>query len=118
MSTDPRTSPARAIVAPVPCSTKTSKSASLAMNPNISGTPAIEAAAMVVTTSTPRQPGPGRGSQRTSRVPRWWSTMPTTMNEAALNAPWASSMMQPATSAVGVPHPNTAIMKPSWLIVP
>ena len=44
--------------------------------------------------------------------------MPTTMNEAALKAPWASSMMQPATSAVGVPHPNTAIMKPSWLIVP
>ena len=44
--------------------------------------------------------------------------MPTTMNAAALKAPWASSITLPATSAVGVPQPKTAIINPSWLTVP
>ena len=44
--------------------------------------------------------------------------MPATMKAAALKAPWASSMTQPAVSAAGVPQPNTAIISPSWLIVP
>ena len=51
-------------------------------------------------------------------MPAWWSTMPTTMKAAALNAPWASSMTHPATSASGVPQPNTATINPSWLTVP
>jgi hypothetical protein len=44
--------------------------------------------------------------------------MPTTMNAVALKAPWASSIVQPAIVVALVPQPNTAIMKPSWLIVP
>ncbi len=80
----------------MPWSTKASKSASLATNPNSSGMPAIDPAATAATASTAPQPGPGRGSRRTSRVPRWWSTMPTTMKAAALKAPWASSITQPA----------------------
>ena len=118
MNIDPTTSPTRASVPPVPWSMKASKSASLAMNPNSSGMPAIDPAATAATASTPPQPGPGRGSRRTSRVPRWWSTIPATMKAAALKAPWASSITQPAVSAAGVPQPNTAIISPSWLIVP
>ena len=53
-----------------------------------------------------------------SRVPCSWSTMPTTMNAVALNAAWARSIVQPAMVVAVVPQPNTAIMKPSWLIVP
>ena len=46
-----------------------------------------------------------------SRVPVWWSTMPTTMNSAALNAAWATSSTQPAVVAAGVPAPNRIIMQ-------
>jgi hypothetical protein len=53
-----------------------------------------------------------------SRVPASWSTMPTTMNSAALNAPWASSTTTPACARSYSPMPNSSIMNPSWLTVP
>ena len=40
------------------------------------------------------------------------------MNSAALNTAWASSSTQPAVGELGVPTPNSTIMKPSWLTVP
>ena len=50
-----------------------------------------------------RRPPAGAGRCEPSDVAGagWWSTMPTTMNVAALKAPWASSRMQPAMSADG-----------------
>ena len=48
----------------------------------------------------------------------WWSTTPTIMNSDALKMPWATSSVQPAKVASGVPTPNSTIMRPSWLIVP
>ncbi len=82
------------------------------------GNPAIEAAETSVTTTVGRQPGPGRGMRRMSRVPAWWSTMPTTMNSAALNRAWANTSSQASTTVSAVPNPNITTMKPSWLIVP
>ena len=38
-----------------------------------------------------------------SRVPVWWSMIPTTMKSVALNAAWATSSIQPAVVAAGVP---------------
>ena len=57
-------------------------------------------------------------SLRTSRVPDWWSMMPTTRNRVALNSPWARSIARPASAASGVPSPTTMVRKPSWLTVP
>ena len=53
-----------------------------------------------------------------SRVPVWWSMMPTTMNSAALNRAWPKIIATPAVVASGVPTPNRTSRKPSWLTVP
>src|SRR5690606_17621742 len=53
-----------------------------------------------------------------SRVPAWWSTIPTTMNSAALNSAWARTSSLASTTVSGVPRPNNTTMKPSWLTVP
>ncbi len=76
------------------------------MNPASGGTPAIDAALTTATTLVGPHPAPRAGSARMSRVPAWWSTMPTTMNSAALNRPWAISRAQPATVASGSPEPE------------
>ncbi len=47
-----------------------------------------------------------------------WSTMPTTMNNAALNSACAVSMAMPASAPLLVPNPTMAIRNPSWLTVP
>ena len=62
--------------------------------------------------------GPGRGRRRMSRVPVWWSMMPTTMNSAALNRAWASTSSHASTTVSAVPRPNITTMNPSWLMVP
>ncbi len=90
----------------------------MATNPNSSGKPAIDAADTTVTTMTGRHPGPGRRSSRMSRVPAWWSTMPTTMNRAALNSACASTSSHASTTVSAVPRPNITTMNPSWLTVP
>ena len=48
---------------------RAAKSSSLAMNPKVSGTPAIEAADTAVTALTGRQAGPQGRRRRRSRVP-------------------------------------------------
>ena len=54
-----------------------------------------------------------------SRVPVWWSMMPTTMNSAALNSGVREQHDAcPAVVASGVPAPNRTMRKPSWLTVP
>lgn len=53
-----------------------------------------------------------------SRVPVVWSMIPTTMNSAALNIAWATTIVMPASAASRVPRPTRTIMKPSWLTVP
>ena len=71
----------------------------------------------------PRRPRPHdrsrRGIRRRSRVPNWWSRMPTTMNVGGLEARRgrAAAPHRPP-SPPAVPMPNTATMKPSWLTVP
>jgi hypothetical protein len=82
------------------------------------GKPAIEAADTSVTTTVGRQPGPGRGIRRMSRVPVWCSTMPATRNSAALNRACASTSSQASTTVAAVPSPNMTTMNPSWLTVP
>ena len=42
-------------------------------------------------------------SRRRSRVPVWWSTIPTTMNRVALNSACATSIARPASAAARVP---------------
>ncbi|CAM5741963.1 hypothetical protein SHIRM173S_02197 [Streptomyces hirsutus] len=53
-----------------------------------------------------------------SRVPVWWSTIPTDRNSADLNAACASSITSPASAAVRVPAPSRAVSRPSSLTVP
>lgn len=95
-----------------------SRAASLATNPISGGTPAIEAPASTATAHTHGIARPTALSERRSRPPAAWSTMPTTRNSAALNSACAGSMATPARAAASVPAPNRMVRKPSWLTVP
>ena len=88
------------------------------MKPASIGMPAIDAALIVATILVGVHPRPTGGSSRMSRVPVWWSRMPTTMNSAALNTAWDMRITMPAVVIAGLPAPNSTIMKPSWLTVP
>jgi hypothetical protein len=78
----------------------------------------MDAALTSATTRVGVHPESRNGSSRMSRVCASWSTIPTTMNSAALNSPWASTNAHPAAVASGWPMPRRTTMKPSWLIVP
>ena len=82
-----------------------------------SGRPAIEAAAIIA--SVPvigiSQSRPPR--RRASRVPVSWSTMPAHMNSAALKVAWLRMWNTAATAAIGVPMPNSMVIRPRWLTV-
>ena len=78
----------------------------------------MDAAPMPATMPSARDERNTPESWRTSRVPDWWSMIPTTRNRVALNSPWASSIARPARAASGVPRPTTMVRKPSWLTVP
>jgi hypothetical protein len=78
----------------------------------------MDAAPMAATTPSAREERKTPDNLRTSRVPDWWSMMPTTRNRVALNSPWARSIASPASAASGVPRPTTMVRKPSWLTVP
>ena len=73
---------------------------------------------MTETISSGRWLAPMPERVRRSRLPVSLSTMPTTMNSAALNSPWASSIAAPASAASSVPRPLIMIRKPSWETVP
>ena len=116
---EPRTRMASSAVAPPNSPWSAPSSAfSLAMKPRSGGTPAIEAAARMLTPRIGRHEASNPWRRRTSRLPTWWSMIPTTMNSAALNAPWASRSTMPAWASSYSPIPNSSIMKPSWLTVP
>jgi hypothetical protein len=83
------------------------------MNPATSGNPAMDAALTAATIFTGPQPGPSWGSVRRSRLPVSWSSIPTTMKSAALPSPWATSSTHPASTAAGVPSPNSSARYPS-----
>ena len=90
---------------------------SLERKPLSSGRPAIEAAATmasvpVIGISQSRPP-----SRRASRVPVSWSTMPATRNSAALKVQWLRMWKTAATAAIGVPMPNSMVIRPRWLTV-
>ena len=118
--TDPTTTHTSAVTASGSGSASTNavSTASLVTKPSRGGTPAMEAAPMTATTSSwgalPATPD----SRRMSRVPAWWSMMPTVRNRVALNRPWAITMASPAMAVSAVPKETTAVMNPSWLTVP
>ena len=124
VSTEPATTPARTTVPQGPYAgspakwTNASSTDSLATKPPSSGTPAMDAAPIPATTARAREDRKTPESLRMSRVPAWWSMMPTTRNSVALKSPWASSMASPASAASGFPSPTTMVRKPSWLTVP
>ena len=105
-------SPARAT------SSREAKTLSLPTKPSSGGRPAIDAPAMTAVPNSTGAERPTPDSARMSRVPAWWSTMPTTRNSVALNSAWASSIAIPARAVARVPTLKTTIRKPSWLTVP
>ena len=55
--------------------------------------------------------------RRMSRVPHSWSMIPAAMKRLALKMAWLMMWNTPATAASGVPMPNSAVMRPRWLMV-
>ncbi len=121
VNTDAATTPASTHGAHGPsdglCSS-VSKSASLATKPRNGGSAAMLAVAPAAITNSPGSRCPSQASRRMSRVPVAWSTMPTTMNRAALNIACAHSMVSPASIRSPPPEPTSTVMRPSWLTVP
>ena len=92
--------------------------ASFATKPNIGGSPAIEAAAMVAHTATTGNAFHPPESFVRSRVPARWSMMPTHRNRQDLNRAWAMSRPSAAFVMSGVPKEAMVVRKPSWETVP
>ena len=99
-------------------STNAVRTASLVTKPSSGGIPAMDAAPIMATTNNMGAVRPTPESLRMSRVPAWWSMMPTLRNRVALNRPCAMTMPMPAIAVSAVPNATTAVMKPSWLTVP
>ncbi len=82
-----------------------------------SGTPAIAAEATMASAPVCGMAFHRPFRRRMSRVPHSWSMMPAAMNSPALKVAWLMMWNTPATAASGVPMPNSAVMRPRWLIV-
>ena len=121
VNTEPNTTPARTNGANVPRDAlwaSVSKSASFATKPRNGGSAAMLAVAAAATTKSGLCRPPSHASLRMSRVPVAWSTMPTTMNSAALNMACAHSIANPASIRSLPPAPTIRVIRPSWLTVP
>ncbi len=92
-------------------------SSSLPMKPNIGGAPALDRAASnpAVAVHGIRRRRPPRVV--TSRVPDSWSTLPATMNSAALYSAWATRNTTAVLIAYVVPTPISIVRIPSTATV-
>ena len=93
------------------------KNISLEIKPLVNGTPAMEAAVIMV-----KVPVNGSSAQiplslRKSRVPVSWSIIPAIMNKAALKVAWLMIWKMAAATASGEPIPSRHTIRPKWLMV-
>ena len=93
------------------------KNISFDRNPLVSGTPAIDAAATMVSVAVNGMKDHRPPSWRMSREWVSWSTMPAIMNSEALNVAWLSTWNTAATAARDEPRPTRKVIRPRWLTV-
>ncbi|MCY1382934.1 hypothetical protein D9M69_710110 [compost metagenome] len=97
--------------------TVSAKNISFDRKPLSSGTPAIEALAMMASVPVMGMSRIRPLSLRMSRVPVSWSMMPAAMNSEALKVAWFMTWNTAATAASGLLRPSSSVIRPRWLIV-
>ena len=93
------------------------KNISFDRKPFASGTPAIDAAAIIASVAVQGISRIRPPSLRMSRVPVSWSMMPAVMNSEALKVAWFRIWNTAATVDSGVARPIRKVIRPRWLIV-
>jgi hypothetical protein len=92
--------------------TVSAKNISLERKPLSSGTPAIEALAMIASVPVMGISRSRPLNLRMSRVPLSWSMMPAAMNSEALKVAWFMTWNTAATAASGLLSPSSSVMSP------
>ncbi|MNT02513.1 hypothetical protein D3C72_1370140 [compost metagenome] len=92
--------------------TVSAKNISFDRKPLSSGTPAIEALAMMASVPVMGMRRIRPLSLRMSRVPVSWSMMPAAMNSEALKVAWFMTWNTAATAASGLFRPSSSVMRP------
>ena len=92
--------------------TVSAKNISLDRKPLSSGTPAIDALAMMASVPVMGMARSRPLSLRMSRVPVSWSMMPAAMNSEALKVAWFMMWKTAATAASGLFMPSSSVMSP------
>ena len=92
--------------------TVSAKNISLERKPLRSGTPAIDALAMMASMPVIGISRSSPLSLRMSRVPVSWSMMPAAMNSEALKVAWFMMWNTAATAASGLFRPSSKVMRP------
>ena len=92
--------------------TSSVKNISLDKKPLVNGTPAIEAAVIMVRVAVKGSSCHKPLSLRKSRVPDSWSIIPAIINSAALKVAWLMIWKMAAATANGEPMPSKHMIRP------